>query len=124
MPLDELESAIPPGSVDVAVNIHSFSECAPGAIDAWLAFLARKRVGHLMIVPNAVTYDGSDGSAGAAGSDSSDGVTMRTNDGLDFTRIVHRHGYRLVASEPKFADPVVQEYGLSPAAHLLFRLRS
>ena len=115
LPLDELEAAIAPGTVDIAVNIHSFSECPPGAIDAWLAFLARKRVGHLMVVPNAVTYDGSEGA---------DSVTMRTNEGLDFSRIVHRHGYRLVASEPKFPDPVVQEYGLSPAAHLLFRLQS
>ena len=99
-----------PGEVDIAVNIHSFSECPPGAIDAWIAFLARRRVGHLMIVPNAM--------AGR------DGVTMLTNDGLDFTRIVLRHGYRLVASEPKFPDPVVQEYGVSPAAHLLFRLEA
>jgi hypothetical protein len=109
VPLDELESAIIPGAVDIALNIHSFSECAPGAIDAWLAFLARKRVGHLMLVPNFIDADG---------------VTMRTNEGVDFTRIVAQHGYRLVASEPKFPDPLVQEYGLSPTAHLLFRLET
>lgn len=118
LPLDELDSALTPGAVDIALNIHSFSECPPGAIDAWLALLARKQVKHLMIVPNAVTYDGS------AGSDGADGVTMRTNEGVDFSRIVRRHGYTLVVSEPKFPDPLVQEYGLSPAAHLLFRLGS
>ncbi len=109
VPLHELERAIRPGDVDIAVNIHSFSECSPSAIEAWIAFLAGRRVGHLMIVPNAMAGDG---------------VTMLTNDGLDFTRIVLRHGYRLVASEPKFPDPVVQEYGVSPAAHLLFRLEA
>ena len=107
VPLHELEPAIAPGTVDIAVNIHSFSECSPAAIDAWLALLAGKQVGHLMIVPNAIAGDG---------------VTMLTNAGVDFTRIVLRHGYRHVASEPKYPDPVVQEYGVSPAAHLLFRL--
>jgi hypothetical protein len=124
LPLDELDSAVPPGAVDIALNIHSFSECPPGAIDAWLALLARKQVKHLMIVPNAVTYAGAAGSAGSDGSDGSGGITMRTNEGVDFSRIVRRHGYTLVASAPKFPDPLVQEYGISPAAHLLFRLGS
>lgn len=112
VPLTELESTIAPGEVDIAVNIHSFSECSPAAIEAWLAFLARKRIGHLMIVPNAVASSGVDG------------VTLLTNAGQDFSVTVRRHGFRLVANEPKYADPVVQEYGVSPAAHLLFRLES
>lgn len=106
LPLHELEQSLAPGSVDIAVNIHSFSECPPAAIEAWLGLLARIRVQHLMIVPNAIAPDG---------------VGMLTNQGADFTAIVTRHGYRLAASEPKYADPVVQEYGISPAAHLLFR---
>lgn len=105
--LHELGAAIRPGEVDIAVNIHSFSECPPAAIDAWLGLLAGNRVRHLMVVPNAVADDG---------------VTMLTNQGLDFTAIVRRHGYEVVASEPKYPDPIVQEYGVSPAAHLLFRL--
>ena len=101
-----------PGEVDIAVNIHSFSECSLAAVDAWMALLADLRVGHLMVVPNAVSRDGSDG------------ITMRTNAGEDFSAVVRRHGYVLAANEPKYADPVVQEYGVSPAAHLLFRLGS
>jgi hypothetical protein len=112
IPLHELGAAIRPGEVDIAVNIHSFSECAPAAIDAWMAFLAANRIGHLMVVPNAVSADGAEG------------ITMRTNTGQDFSAIVRRHGYVLAASEPKYADPVVQEYGVSPAAYLLFRLDS
>ncbi len=79
------------------------------ALDGWLVFLARKRVGHLMVVPNAVDDSGPDG------------VTMLTNQGHDFSQIVRRHGYALVANEPKYPEPVVQEYGVSPARHLLFR---
>ncbi len=112
IPLHELGAAIRPGEVDIAVNIHSFSECAPAAIDAWMAFLAANRIGHLMVVLNAVSADGAEG------------ITMRTNTGQDFSAIVRRHGYVLAASEPKYADPVVQEYGVSPAAYLLFRLDS
>lgn len=107
VPLHEVVGAIRPGKVDVAVNIHSFSECSLAAIDAWIALLAGARVEHLMIVPNAVAADG---------------VTMLTNQGADFTRIVAGHGYRCIAAEPKYPDPLVQEYGVSPAAHLLFRL--
>lgn len=109
VPLHELDATIAPGEVDIATNIHSFSECSLGAIDAWLAFLARKQVGHLMVVPNSVEIGGDDG------------VTMLTNAGEDFSAIVHRHGYRMVANQPKYPDPIVQEYGVSPAAHLLFR---
>ena len=112
LPLHELTSGIRPGEVDIAVNIHSFSECSLPAIDAWLALLATKRVGNLMIVPNAVTPGGPDG------------ITMRTNAGEDFSVLVRRHGYALAASEPKYPDPLVQEYGVSPAAYLLFRLEA
>lgn len=112
VPLHELESSIAPGEVDIAVNIHSFSECSPAAIEAWLAFLARKRIGYLMVVPNAVASGGVDG------------ITLLTNAGQDFSAIVQRYGFRLVANEPKYADRVVQEYGVNPAAHLLFRRES
>ncbi|MEO8274945.1 MAG: putative sugar O-methyltransferase [Thermoanaerobaculia bacterium] len=105
VPLPDLEAAIPAGSVDLAVNVHSFSECRPAAINGWLDFLARKRVPQLMVVPNAVDGHG----------------RMLTNEGHDFSAIVEQHGYRLLANEPKFVDPVVQEYGVSPARHLLFR---
>ncbi|MEO7972459.1 MAG: putative sugar O-methyltransferase [Thermoanaerobaculia bacterium] len=112
LPLHELAAAIRPGEVDIAVNIHSFSECPLPAIDAWLAFLAANRVGQLMIVPNAVSAAGMNG------------IAMMTNAGEDFSVLVRRHGYALSASEPKYPDPVVQEYGVSPAAHLLFRLEA
>lgn len=109
VPLHRLAEEIQPGTVDLAVNVHSFSECSPAAIDSWLAFLAERRVGHLMIVPNAIARDG---------------VTMLTNAGQDFSQIVEQHGYERMASEAKYPDPVVQEYGISPSAYLLFRLQN
>jgi len=32
-------------------------------------------------------------------------------------------GYRLVAKDPKYLDPLVQKYGPAPALHFLFELR-
>lgn len=51
VPLDEVE-ALAPGSFDLAVNVHSFSECPQAAIAWWLGQLARLGVGHLLLVPN------------------------------------------------------------------------
>lgn len=107
VPLPELSAALQPGAVDLAVNVHSFSECPLPSITAWVGLLAERRVAYLMIVPNAVAADG---------------VTMLTNRGEEFSSVVRAAGYELSVAEPKYPDPIVQEYGVSPAAHLLFRL--
>lgn len=109
VPLDEIEDALQSRTVDIAVNIHSFSECRTAAIAWWLALLEKQHVRYLMIVPNS-DYEDS-------------GEVLRTNDGIDFTGLVEKHGYRLVAKEPKYRDPVVQAYAINPTYHHLFELR-
>ncbi len=52
VPLDQMESAIPKGGVDLALNIHSFSEMSYAAIEAWIGWLARLEVPALLILPN------------------------------------------------------------------------
>ena len=104
VPLDKIEYALRNRYVDIAVNIHSFSECTTIAIEWWLSVLAKHRVKNLMIVPNT-------------------GDTLQTNDGVDFSGIVEKHGYKLKAKEPKYRDPVVQQYAVYPAYHYLFELR-
>ncbi|MBK8908538.1 MAG: putative sugar O-methyltransferase [Rhodospirillales bacterium] len=103
VPLDEIEDTVSAARVDVAVNVHSFSECRLPAIDWWLSLLAKNNVKYLMIVPNT--------------------DALKTKDGQDFTPIIEQHGYRLKAAEPKFSDPVVQQYGINPVHHYLFELR-
>lgn len=100
VPLDEIEAALSAASVDLAVNVHSFSECRTSAIDWWLSLVAKAGVKYLMIVPNT--------------------DLLTTKDGHDFTGIIERHGYRLKAREPKFSDPVVQQYGINPVHLYLF----
>lgn len=104
VPLDEIQSVLQRSTVNLAVNIHSFSECRPAAINWWLSLLSRSRVQHLMIVPNS--------------------PELQTNDGVDFGGIIEKHGYKLIAKDPKYGDPVLQEYGINPSYHYLFELTS
>jgi hypothetical protein len=108
VPLDEIQSALRNGSVNIAVNIHSFSECRIAAIDWWLSLLEKSGVKYLMIVPNAGNHGGR---------------LLQTNDGKDFGEVIEKHGYRLMAKEPKYRDPVAQEYAINPTHHYLFELQ-
>jgi hypothetical protein len=108
IPLQEIRSALQRYPVDLAINIHSFSECSMEAIAWWMALLREQSVPRLMVVPNFV---------------GADGVTMLTFDGKDFSRVLADYGYRLAARDPKYLDPLVQKYGPYPAFHFLFELR-
>jgi hypothetical protein len=105
VPLDEIDRELAKSSPQIAVNIHSFSECSLEAINWWCALLARHRVPLVMIVPNRV---------------GSDGMSLLTNDGKNFAPVLEAHGYRLRTAEPKYLDPVVQNYGINPAVHFLY----
>jgi putative sugar O-methyltransferase len=108
IPLHEIRTTLARYPVDLAINVHSFSECRLEAIAWWITLLRERNVPHLMVVPNLVAADG---------------VTMLTIEGEDFSRVLTEHGYRLVARDPKYLDPVVQKYGPTPAFHFLFELR-
>jgi hypothetical protein len=109
IPLDEIENALRANPVDLATNIHSFSECRIEAIEWWARLLRQHRVKNLMVAPN--------GEGERFG-------RLLTNDGQDFLPVLERHGYRTIHKEPKFVDPVVQEYGLQPTWYHLLELQS
>ena len=52
VPLDEAERVITGNRIDVAVNIHSFSECALSSIDYWLDLIGRASIPWIFVVPN------------------------------------------------------------------------
>lgn len=52
VPLGEAAHALGAGRYDLAVNIHSFSECTHDGVRWWLERLRTARVPHLLIVPN------------------------------------------------------------------------
>lgn len=106
--LDAVEKTLGTEPVDIAINIHSFSECKISAIDWWLSLLSRYKVKYLMIVPNAGDHGGE---------------RLLTHENKDFGEVIEKHGYKLIAKEPKFRDPVVQKFGINPTYHYLFELQ-
>jgi len=104
LPLDRIKKDLKKGSIDLAVNIHSFSECTLSAIEWWVELLADLEVPYLMIVPNS-------------------GDQLLTNDGWDFLPLVEKYGYRLTALEPKYHDPVMQKYALNPDHFHLYKYK-
>ena len=106
IPLDEIDDSLCDHQVDLAVNIHSFSECRPQAIEWWARLLRKHGVKNLMIAPNG------------------EGDRLLTNDGVDFLPLLERYGYRTVLKEPQFSDPIVQEHGLLPTWYHLLALRT
>jgi hypothetical protein len=105
IPLHEIEARLREQKVDLAVNIHSFSECRLEAIEWWVSLLQEHRVRNVMIVPNHVTPDGR---------------TMLTNSGAEFSRVFYDNGYQLIARENKYADALAQKYAIGPSIYFLF----
>lgn len=106
VPLDEVEGTLGRERVELAVNVHSFSECTVPAIDWWAERLGRAGVPRLFVVPNSVRADGRE---------------PLTNRGEAMGPVFARHGYRLEAVEPKYSDPEAQRRGLSPTGYFLYR---
>jgi hypothetical protein len=85
---------LPEGGFDVAVNIHSFSECTRDAIAWWMEQLRRLRIPRLFLVPNEA-----------------EGFCSTEADGtrLDATDLLEAAGYRLKHEERVFGDPAVRQ---------------
>jgi SAM-dependent methyltransferase len=98
-----------PGTIDLAVNIHSFSECSMEAVDYWVSRCAELKIEYLFIVPN-MSLEGE--------------KAVRMIDGTDFSPLLAQYGYRLCHAEPKYGNPEVQKYGVSPKWYYLFRATS
>jgi len=106
LPLDEVESVLQGRRIDLAVNIHSFSECPIGAISWWLDLLAANDVEHLMIVPNTEMLLS----------------TEPSGNRVDFMEMIKSSGFRLLKKQPKYPhSTAVQHHGIYPAQYFLFR---
>lgn len=92
--LDRVEGDLQPGQFDLAVNIHSFSECTLPAVRWWIQQLQRLRIPKLLIVPNTPTE-----------------LLTNEADGSkqDYRPYLEACGYRLLHTEPVFGDPGVRE---------------
>jgi putative sugar O-methyltransferase len=108
VPLDEIDHAFGE-PFDLAVNIHSFSECSAAAVSWWLKLVDKIGVRRLFIVPNAL---------------SNEGATLLSRE-TDCSRVpleplFASHNYKLQALRPKYACQAVQQCGVSPTHYYLF----
>ncbi len=108
IPLDEIGVRLPSRRIDLAVNVHSFSEMSQRTIAGWLALLERLQVPWLFIVPN---------DAGRLLSMEEDGERQ------PFDALLAAHGYELAVREPVFADPTLREFMNVNDRFFLFRRR-
>ncbi|MEA3045803.1 MAG: hypothetical protein QOJ53_135 [Sphingomonadales bacterium] len=106
--LDEVDALLAGTAIDVAINVHSFSECTLDAIAWWTGLLARHAVRHLMVVPNGGTTSG---------------ARCQINGGIDMEAVFARFGYRAAVREPRYSDPAVQRRGIDPVHLHLFELQ-
>ena len=92
--LPDVTTALRPGHIDLAVNIHSFSEMPLTAIRGWLRTLCHATVPQLLVVPNEAV-----------------GLTSRELDGtrIPCLPVFEEVGYRLRTSTPTIQDPAVSD---------------
>jgi hypothetical protein len=109
VPATSIDQTLRSAKIDLAVNIHSFSECTLDAVEWWVDRLARNGVKHLLIVPNAGNHGGQ---------------LLRNNIGQDMLPVVEKNGYRLLIRESKYADPKVQKFALNRTYYWLFERAS
>jgi hypothetical protein len=93
VPLHEHETLERRG-FDLAVNVHSWSECTYGAIEWWLARLTALDVPKLLVIPNEPTE-----------------LLSLEADGSrrDFAPLLDAAGYEMVKREPVIDDPAVAD---------------
>jgi hypothetical protein len=91
--------------IHLAVNIHSFSECSMDSIEWWISLVRRLDIRYILIIPNA--YE--DG-----------GNRLLNNERENFQGIIEKNEYRLILKTQKYADPLVQQFGLYPTCYYLF----
>jgi hypothetical protein len=103
--LDAVEEVVGSRRIDLAVNVHSFSECSIEAIAWWLDVLVAADVRRLMIVPNT-------------------GEQLLSTEAFgrkDFLPLLSERGFVLTTKREKYAhSPSAQAFGVIPSWHLLF----
>jgi len=108
IPFDKIEDTMKSQNIDIALNIHSFSECRISAVEYWLSLLVEHRVKYLFIVPNGLAHG--------------DKHFLSTT-GEDIEKVIETHGYKLIIKEPKYSDQVVQQYAINPSYYYLYELQ-
>lgn len=95
--LDEVRE----GAINLAINIHSFSEMSMSSVESWVDFLVEKKIENIFVVPN--------------------GSGLALNDGTDFGGIFEKAGYLIASVDDKFRDPDFSRFGIYPSKYFLLK---
>jgi hypothetical protein len=109
VPLHQIESFLGRRSIDLAVNVQSFTECTLKSITFWLDLVAKRHVPYVFLVPG-----------NTAGRE--DQLLSREADASrkSYLGELEQRGYRLKLRRPKYLEPCVVPYGVSPVDYYLF----
>jgi hypothetical protein len=108
VPLDEVESALAAGGVDLALNIHSFGEAPRSSVAWWLERIAAAEVPRLLIVHGSEELFSAE-------------VNLKRG---HYDDVLADLGYARADLRPKYAhSETVQRLGIFPAWYHLFERR-
>jgi len=110
VPLPHLRSELSKSSVDLAVAVNSLTECTATAVEWWLDLLCESNVPYLFIVPHAAFKEGMHIST----------CEVKGSERKDIIPLLESRGFRRRIFCPKYAEPAMQKYGVSPTYYHLF----
>ena len=93
---------IPVNSIDLAINVHSFSEMSLESVKNWARFLKQIQVPRLFIVPNP--------------------SELRLNSGENFREIFEENGYSVKVKRAKYPNGVEASLLLYPSNYFYLEL--
>lgn len=99
-----------PPEKSIAVAIHSFSEMPINSIVSWVGFLQKMGTSWLFIVPNRESHNGQN-------------LLSTEKDGarIDYSKLFPKYGFERYGIFPKYDDPDLQKYGISPTMYHLYK---
>lgn len=113
VPIFDLEEKLANTPIDLALNVHSFPECTLASTAWWLDVVRKNRIKYLLIIPNSDSHGGTMLLS-----------TEKDRSRQDLLPVINSKGYKLKVREPKYADPSLQNHGVTPTYHYLFELSS
>jgi len=111
VPLFDIEKTLANIKIDLALNIHSFTECTYSAIEWWIELVRRNNIKYLFIVPNP-------------NKENLLLTSEKNENGINFKPLIESYGYELKIYEPKFKDTSLQAIlHHLPVFYYLFELK-
>lgn len=108
LPMLEVEMSRKPPALAIAMN--SLSECTASAVTWWATLLQKYAVPNLLMVPHSGFDEGRELFS----------VESPEEKPVPLLPLLKRHGYTRTMIEPKYKEPTMQKYGISPTYFHLF----